>query len=100
MLLQADPTVIYAMGGVNRALNYDDLKFDSPYNTYSCVGLPPGPINSPGLAAIKAALHPIESSFIYFVADGEGRHIFSRTLDEHNTARMKVRVMKKTSKMN
>ena len=100
MLLQADPTVIYAMGGVNRTLNYDDLKFDSPYNTYSYVGLPPGPINSPGLAAIKAALHPTESNFIYFVADGEGRHIFSRTLDEHNTAKMKVRVMKKTSRMN
>jgi peptidoglycan lytic transglycosylase G len=100
MLLQADPTVIYALGEVNRTLNYDDLKFDSPYNTYCYGGLPPGPINSPGLAAIKAALHPAESKFIYFVANGEGGHIFSRTLDEHNTAKMKIRVMKKNLKMN
>jgi UPF0755 protein len=96
MLLQADPTVLFALGGVNRVLSLDDLKIDSPYNTYLYPGLPPGPINSPGLAAIRAALNPAESNYYYFVADGTGKHIFSRTLDEHNTARLKVKLMKRT----
>lgn len=96
MLLQADPTILYAVGGVNRALNLEDLQFDSPYNTYVYGGLPPGPINSPGLAAIKAAINPAVSDYYYFVADGTGQHIFSRTLDEHNTARLKVKLMKRT----
>jgi UPF0755 protein len=87
MLLQADPTVIYALGAMGRPLWYCDLDYDSPYNTYKYSGLPTGPINSPGLAAIKAALHPEESSFLYFVADGSGKHIFSETLEEHNRAK-------------
>jgi UPF0755 protein len=96
MLLQADPTILYAVGGVNRTLSLDDLKFDSPYNTYLYAGLPPGPINSPGMAAIRAAISPAVSDYYYFVADGTGQHIFSRTLDEHNTARLKVKLMKRT----
>ncbi len=91
MLLQADPTVIYALGALDRPLWYSDLEYDSPYNTYKYSGLPPGPINSPGLAAINAALHPEKSSFLYFVADGLGKHIFSETLEEHNRAKSQIK---------
>jgi UPF0755 protein len=87
MLLQADPTVIYAVGGLDRPLWYKDLDHDSPYNTYKYKGLPPGPINNPGLDAIKAAVFPAETEYLYFVADGTGRHVFSRTLEEHNRAK-------------
>jgi UPF0755 protein len=87
MLLQADPTVIYAIGGLDRPLWYKDLSYDSPYNTYKHKGLPPGPINNPGLEAIKAAISPAETDYLYFVADGTGRHVFSRTLKEHNRAK-------------
>ncbi|MEW5924068.1 MAG: endolytic transglycosylase MltG [Candidatus Zixiibacteriota bacterium] len=95
MLLQADPTVIYALGGLDRPLYYRDLKFDSPYNTYMYRGLPPGPINSPGLASIKAALNPDDTEFLYFVADLNGRHIFSSTLQEHNRAKNRIKREKK-----
>lgn len=95
MLLQADPTVIYALGGLDRPLYYRDLKFDSPYNTYKYKGLPPGPINSPGLASIKAALEPDNTEYLYFVADGSGRHIFSSTLLEHNRAKNRIKREKK-----
>ncbi|MFH2036194.1 MAG: endolytic transglycosylase MltG, partial [Candidatus Zixiibacteriota bacterium] len=97
MLLQADPTVIYAIGGLDRPLWYRDLKFDSPYNTYKYKGLPPGPINSPGLNAIKAAVNPETSEFLYFVADGTGRHIFSKTLREHNNAKNKIKKEKRNN---
>ncbi len=88
MLLQADPTVIYAIGRLDRPLWYKDLDYDSPYNTYKYKGLPPGPINNPGLDAIKAAIFPAETDYLYFVADGTGRHVFSRTLLEHNRAKL------------
>jgi len=91
MRLQADPTVIYALGGLDRPLWFRDLEYDSPYNTYKYRGLPPGPINSPGLAAIKAALNPETTDFLYFVADGTGKHIFSKTLREHNRARSRIK---------
>lgn len=87
MLLQTDPTVIYAMG-----TNYDgnirkrDLSIDSPYNTYRYAGLPPTPIALPGRDAIHAALHPEEGSALYFVSKGDGSHHFSDTLREHNSA--------------
>ena len=87
MLLQADPTVIYAIGRLDRPLWYKDLEYDSPYNTYKYKGLPPGPINNPGLDAIKAAVFPAKTDYLYFVADGTGRHVFSRTLREHNRAK-------------
>jgi len=97
MRLQADPTVIYALGGLDRPLYYKDLEYDSPYNTYRYHGLPPGPINSPGLASIVAALIPDTSEYYYFVADGSGRHIFSRTLREHNRAKNQIKKLKKQS---
>jgi len=87
MRLQADPTIQYIIPGKNRRLYNKDLRVDSPYNTYKYNGLPPGPINNPGLSALKAAIHPVESNFLYFVADGEGRHIFTRNNEEHNEAK-------------
>jgi len=67
------------------------LKIDSPYNTYKHLGLPPGPICNPGKKAIIAALYPSKVSYLYFVARGDGSHIFSASLDEHNHARWKIR---------
>jgi UPF0755 protein len=89
MMLQSDPTVAYAAadGGVlERALTRADLERDHPFNTYRIRGLPPGPIASPGLAAIRATLRPEAHEFLFFVADGTGGHAFSRTLEEHNRA--------------
>jgi UPF0755 protein len=92
MRLEADPTVAYAMGGYKGRLLYADLEIDSPYNTYRRRGLPPGPICSPGEASIRAALYPDSTAdVLYFVARGDGSHIFSRTLQEHNAAIQKVR---------
>ncbi|MBI5266975.1 MAG: endolytic transglycosylase MltG [candidate division Zixibacteria bacterium] len=91
MHLDADPTVIYGLGGLSRPLDRSDLRKPNPYNTYMRYGLPPTPINSPGLAAILAALHPDTSNYLYFVADGTGGHRFSRTNAEHNTARRDIR---------
>ena len=83
MRLQADPTVLYGMGGAYRKLLYRDYKFPSPYNTYLHPGLPPTPICSPGMKAIMAALYPEETKYLYFVADGTGRHVFNTTFDAH-----------------
>ena len=92
MRLEADPTVAYAMGGYKGRLLYADLEIDSPYNTYRNYGLPPGPICSAGLASIRAALYPDSSSkALYFVARGDGSHIFSGTLREHRRAVNSVR---------
>jgi UPF0755 protein len=88
MLLQTDPTVIYALtmghSDLGRALTRKDLKFDSPYNTYLYPGLPPSPICNPGLKALTAAAHPEDTPYFYFVADGKGGHRFAKTLAEHN----------------
>ena len=87
MLLQCDPTVIYAL---TRAGTYDgnlrrvDLQVDSPYNTYRYPGLPPGPIASPGRASIEAAVRPAAAEFLYFVSRNDGSHVFAKTLGEHN----------------
>jgi UPF0755 protein len=87
MRLEADPTVAYAMGGYKGRLLYADLDIDSPYNTYRNRGLPPGPICCAGSASILAALYPdATSEALYFVARGDGSHIFSRTLREHRIA--------------
>jgi UPF0755 protein len=92
MRLEADPTVAYALGGVRRRLWLKDLRVRSPYNTYRNKGLPPGPICSPGLAALEAAARPLQNSGeYYFVADGTGRHHFSRTYSEHLQAKHRIR---------
>jgi UPF0755 protein len=87
-LLQADPTVLYALGGYRERLLFAaiDSVADNPYNTYAFAGLPPGPIGSPGEEAIDAALRPDEHDFLYFVAWPDGSHIFTRSLAEHNAA--------------
>ncbi len=84
MLLQIDATVQYALPQWKDRLTYEDLKVDSPYNTYKHAGLPPGPICNPGLAAIQAALNPATSDYLYYVLapDNSGRHTFTRTYDE------------------
>lgn len=87
MPLQADPTVIFGLQRAGRYtgnLRREDLEFDSPYNTYRYPGLPPGPIASPGRAAIEAALNPAAVDYLYFVSRNDGSHEFARTLDEHN----------------
>ncbi len=93
MLLQADPTVLYALGGHRPRLLYAamDSVADHPYNTYTQAGLPPGAIGAPGAAALDAALWPADTDFLYFVARRNGEHIFTRTLREHNNARTQVR---------
>ncbi len=92
-LLQADPTVLYALGGRRARLLYAaiDSVADHPYNTYTQSGLPPGPIGAPGEAALDAALHPADEDYLYFVARPDGTHIFTRSLEEHNRARNTVR---------
>lgn len=89
MLLECDPTVIYALrleGSYRGRLLRVDLDFDSPYNTYMYPKLPPGPIANPGYHALLAAIAPAESDFLFFVRSDGGRHAFSRTLAEHNRA--------------
>jgi len=83
MRLQADPTIIYGMGGLNRHLTTDDYKFPSRYNTYLYKGFPPTPICSPGMKSIMAALYPDSTNYLYFVADGNGRHVFNRSYEQH-----------------
>lgn len=87
MLLQTDPTVIYGLGtAFDGDLKKRDLLADTPYNTYTRPGLPPTPIAMPGTAALRAALNPPTTDYLYFVARGDGYSSFSRTLDEHNRA--------------
>ncbi len=91
MLLQADPTIQYALGHhVGRVL-YKDLAVASPYNTYTHKGLPPGPIASPGVASLVAAAHPANVPYLYFVASRDGHHEFRMTLAEHTNAIRQVR---------
>jgi len=87
MLLQCDPTVIYALKQVdqyNPPLTFRDLRYDSPYNTYLHPGLPPGPIGNPSEASLKAALNPAPTDFLFFVSNTQGGHFFASTLAEHN----------------
>lgn len=87
--LESCATVEYALPRhKNRRLTYDDLEIDSPYNTYRRIGLPPGPICNPGLRSIEAAIFPAQTGFLYFVAKGDGSHIFSKSLEEHNQAKI------------
>jgi UPF0755 protein len=92
MMLQSDPTVSYAMGIWRNRVYYKDLDVKSPYNTYRNRGLPPGPICSPGRGAFHAVLFPLpDSTELYFVARGDGTHIFSRTWEGHLRAIATVR---------
>lgn len=87
MLLQTDPTVLYAKflaGLEDRTIRRSDLRRDSPYNTYVVAGLPAGPVGNPRAAAIDAALHPADVEYLYFVSRNDGTHVFSRSLSEHN----------------
>jgi UPF0755 protein len=86
MLLQTDPTVIYAMANFDGNIRKKDLQVDSPYNTYRYRGLPPGPIASPGIKSIIAAFEPSESDYLYFVSRKDGSHQFSANLQDHNRA--------------
>ena len=87
MLLQADPTVQYLLPVHKSRLLYNDTKIDHAYNTYINKGLPPGPINSPGIDALIAAANPIETDYLYFVSDNNGRHIFNTNYKEHLRAK-------------
>jgi UPF0755 protein len=100
MLLQCDPTIIYALGGLDRPLQLRDLDYDSPYNTYVYRGLPPGPINSPGADAVFAALYPALSDYLFFVADTNGQHLFSKTNSQHEKYRREIRRKKRALKLN
>jgi len=91
MRLQTDPTVIYGLGErFDGDLRRRDLDTDTPYNTYTRLGLPPTPIAMPGRASLQAAAHPADGAALYFVADGKGGHTFSETLEEHQAAVRKL----------
>jgi UPF0755 protein len=100
ILLQCDPTVIYALAQADRyqgRLTLADLQFKSPYNTYVNAGLPPGPIASPGYPSLAAAIQPADTNYLYFVRTIESRHTFSETLAAHNRAVAAYRKLKKAS---
>lgn len=92
MLLQCDATVQYSLPDYKEQLTYADLEVKSPYNTYLHYGLPPGPIGNPGEASIMAALYPAEVDYFYYVARGDGSHIFSKTQQEHTRAKVEARI--------
>ncbi|WP_419942623.1 endolytic transglycosylase MltG [Candidatus Palauibacter sp.] len=100
MLLQADPTVHFALGEPRSRLLYRDIDAvaDHPYNTYTQPGLPPGPIASPGAASLRAALQPAEHEYIFFVARNDGSHEFTRTLREHNAAISRIRLARNAAR--
>lgn len=91
MPLQADPTAIYGVKSSKIKIVVSDLRNKTLYNTYVIKGLPPGPIASPGLKSIRAALFPAKVPYIYFVSRGDGTHIFTSSLDDHNSAIKRVR---------
>lgn len=96
--LEADPTIIYGMGeNYQGDIRRRDIRQDTPYNTYTRRGLPPTPIALPGKASLQAAAHPAAGEAMFFVADGQGGHTFSRTLDEHNKAVQQLITQGKTS---
>lgn len=86
MPIQSDTTIQFLLGKQKEVVLYKDLEIDSPYNTYKNPGLPPGPIGSPGLSAIKAVLEPETTEYLYFVAEKDGHHRFTKTFAEHQQA--------------
>ena len=90
--LESCATVNYALGRSKKRLTYADLQVDSPFNTYRHHGLPPGPISSPGRTALRAVLYPAQTEYLYFVARGDGTHIFSRTNREHERAKRRIKL--------
>ena len=83
MPIQSDTTIQYLLGTQKEVVTFADTKIQSPYNTYQNPGLPPGPIGSPGLTAIKAVLQPEQTDYLYFVAEKDGHHRFTKTYAEH-----------------
>lgn len=99
MRLQTDPTVIYGLGqNFDGNLRLKDLRRDTPYNTYTRRGLPPTPVAMPGKESLQAALHPMVTGAVFFVARGDGSHEFSSTLAEHNKAVLKYQLKGKPRK--
>ena len=98
MKLQADPTIQYIIPGPPKAVSTRDLKIKSPYNTYMNYGLPPGPINNPGLESIKAALYPADTNFLFFVAQGDGSHAFSTNEKDHEKAKRIYKINKRKNR--
>lgn len=101
MRLQSDPTVVYSLtrgnGKLDRELTRRDLKTESPFNTYKIAGLPPTPICNPSKSSIYAVANPLETDFLYFVANGKGGHNFSKTLQQHNRFVKEYRRLKVTN---
>mgnify|MGYP001365607053 FL=1 len=101
MRLQSDPTVVYSLtrgkGKLNRKLTRRDLKTKSPFNTYKITGLPPYPICNPSKSSIYAVANPLETDFLFFVANGKGGHNFSKTLQQHNRFVKEYRRLKVTN---
>ena len=83
MPIQSDTTIQYILGEQKKEILFSDLKIVSPYNTYLNKGLPPGPIANPSMDAVRAVLHPVITDYLYFVADKDGHHQFTKTYDEH-----------------
>jgi UPF0755 protein len=103
MRLQSDPTVVYGITlgrrKLDRPILKEDLDAENPYNTYRITGLPPTPIANPGREAIAAVLNPVDTSELYFVADGSGGHVFATTLEEHNRNVAKWRVIERVERI-
>lgn len=98
MKLDADPTVIYAYGRRLKRVWDKNLAIRSPYNTYLHAGLPPGPIGQPGRASLVAALYPADVPFLYFVAQPDGKHVFSTTYAEHLAAIERIKRMRRAAR--
>jgi UPF0755 protein len=98
--LESCATVEYALGVHKKRLTNADLRVQSPFNTYRHRGLPPAPIGNPGKAALKATLNPEKTEHLYFVARGDGTHIFSRTNAEHEAAKRRIRRLEKSKQLN